>query len=227
MEELDYYEEIKIRQEREAAAAAERMAMLEQARVAEMAKSAKEIEQAAEETEESKPVSEYMNSDLNHDKRNAQMKKIFALGTIAGMGANEIAKKSPYSVAARVDEGLGRAKISYQSGIGKIDPLEVGERLIDQAAARAAAFLPKFIENGLPKAIDKIGAYVETVCPPATPVVEVVKHVTKRATKPIATAVAKAVPVVAKVAKTCLRAAASVVRSNPVFAIGRKILSWL
>lgn len=102
--------------------------------------------------QESPVLKEYLQNEIGCE-RDTQIKKAFAAAIIVAKQNNclpfEIPSSDPVEIAKLVDDALTRIKVAYQTGQGRLDPVEAMDALIDKAAARVTALVDYAFETGL------------------------------------------------------------------------------
>lgn len=109
------------------------------------------------------------------------------------------------SSASISDEAITKMKTAYQVATGKIDVCVAADKMIDRATARLLAVSDVAVKKGVDIAINKIGAVVATVYPPARPVVAVLKFVQPFITEKAQQLVKKGIQKINTVAKKTVR----------------------
>lgn len=111
------------------------------------------------------------------------------------------ANSTATQISAIADDAITRTKAAYQVGAGLIDSYEAQDRIIDRATARVAAVSDRLVAKGVNFAINKVGTFVASVCPVATPVVAAVKYFQPLITEKCQKCVRKGIEAINNVAK--------------------------
>lgn len=140
-----------------------------------------------------------LESDFN-SQRELEAKKVLATA-IAIAKQKKVLPESipadidPVSTASLADESLLRAKVAAKVAQGEMAIYEGADRLIDQATARLIAVSDHLVEKGVDMALNKGGAVIARVFPPASPIVAVVKsfqpYITQKAQQFVRTGIKK------------------------------------
>ena len=147
-----------------------------------------------------------LGAPLRERPKSNAMKKLFALGTIAGMDEQQMRSIPAVQTAANIDDGITRVKALYQVGKGIIDePERAVDVMIDHAAARAAAVLPNMVEQGLQYGAPAIAGFITSLIPGMQSAAPYVSAAIFCAAPKVANYSKNAIPKVARVAKAAGR----------------------
>lgn len=168
-------------------------------------------------------IQEFLDSPLG-DKKEIVMKKAFAAAMVLAKerGLLPNLPESSHAIASIVDEGLTRVKANYQVGVGKLDPEEAIDHIVDHAESRAVTYVDAAFESGIVREVATAGvvrlAYaIPGIGPIIGPITEnyrpIIKSVIACVEQPVREAIKTGIHVVATTAKTIAHKAVEGVKS--------------
>ena len=117
-------------------------------------------------------------------------------------------------IASIADDAVSRMKVAYQTSIGTLDVYESADALIDQATSRAMAVSEIAVAQGVDLAINKVGAIVARSCPPALPIVLMMKNYQPYITEKAQSLVKDGIQKLNSYAKTAVRKAGEYIKNK-------------
>lgn len=187
----------------------------------------------SEETRQS--IQDFLDAPIG-DKKELIMKKAVAAAMVLAKEKGLMpAPARGVEIAAVVDEGLTRAKVAYQVGIGVIHPEKAIDTIVDHAESRAIAVVDEAFDSGavrevateglvkLAYMIPKIGLIVGSMAEKYRPII---KTVVSKVEKPVKEAIKTGIHYVSTTAKNIARAAVEKAKTAAV-SVAKKFVSWL
>lgn len=149
------------------------------------------------------------------DKKETVLKKAIAAAMVVAQDSGEMADlpRSGAAIAAIVDEGLARVKAGYQVGIGKINPDEAINYIVDRAEARAVAFVDKVFDSGMvsevvTEGVVRLAYAIPEIGPIVGPIAEnykpIIKSVIRKVEQPVRNFIKDGIHTVANTAKKAM-----------------------
>ena len=171
----------------------------------------------SEETTPSKTIKDYLNAPMG-DEKDAQFKKLIAIAIIIAKQNKRLPEnmpESPENIAEYVDDSLNRLKNAYQTGAGRLDPVEAIDQLIDATTALTVVMIDKAFETGMANRALTKGAIVFLTClkvPNAQAYEPTISNVIKKVEKPIQEFTKKGINFIAQSAKAAVHKVASTIK---------------
>lgn len=169
---------------------------------------------------ESKVLNDFFKEDLGSDKETL-IKKVFASAIVLAKQNDclpfDLPSSDPTEIAKLVDAGLSRAKIAYQVGCGRLDPVEAVDALIDNQVAQTTALVDMAFKSGAANKILTQGVVAVMIyckVPNAQAFAPIISKCIQRVEVPINKFVNKGIKVIAQSAKTAVRKAYSGVKAT-------------
>lgn len=186
----------------------------------------------SEETRQS--IQDFLDAPIG-DKKELIMKKAVAAAMVLAKDKGLMpAPARGAEIAAVVDEGLTRAKVAYQVGIGVINPEKAIDTIVDHAESRAIAVVDKAFDSGavreyateglvrLAYAIPEIGPIVGPIAENYKPII---KAVISKVEKPVKEAIKTGIHYVSTTTKNIARAAIEKAKTAAK-SVAKKLVSW-
>lgn len=189
-----------------------------------------------DQSEESRQsIQDFLDAPIGDKKELILKKAVAAAMALAKDKGLMPAPASGAEIAAVVDEGLTRAKVAYQVGLGIINPEKAIDTIVDHAESRAIAVVDEAFDSGavrevatdglvkLAYMIPKIGLIVGPMAEKYRPII---KTVVSKVEKPIKEAIKTGIHYVSTTAKSIARAAVEKAKTAAV-SVAKKFVSWL
>lgn len=187
----------------------------------------------SEETRQS--IQDFLDAPMG-DKKELIMKKAVAAAMVLAKDKGLMpAPASGAEIAAVVDEGLTRAKVAYQVGLGIINPEKAIDTIVDHAESRAIAVVEQAFDSGavrevaaegivrLAYAIPEIGPIVGPIAQNYKPII---KAVISKVEKPVKEFIKTGIRYVSTTAKNIAHAAVEKAKTAAV-SVAKKFVSLL
>lgn len=187
----------------------------------------------SEETRQS--IQDFLDAPIG-DKKELIMKKAVAAAMVLAKDKGLMpAPARGAEIAAVVDEGLTRAKVAYQVGIGVINPEKAIDTIVDHAESRAIAVVDKAFDSGavreyateglvrLAYAIPEIGPIVGPIAENCKPII---KAVISKVEKPVKEFIKTGIHYVSTTAKNIARTAVEKAKTATI-SVAKKLVSWI
>lgn len=187
----------------------------------------------SEETRQS--IQDFLDAPIG-DKKELMMKKAVAAAMVLAKDKGLMpAPARGAEIAAVVDEGLTRAKVAYQVGIGVINPEKAIDTIVDHAESRAIAVVDKAFDSGAVReyateGLVRLAYAIPVIGPIVGPIAEnykpIIKAVISKVEKPVKEFIKTGIHYVSTTAKNIARAAVEKVKTAAV-SVAKKFVSWL